>query len=112
MTRKRMFAEFEAHSVFNVLITAPVAVGGRSDRDRGQSCCASGAPLEPGQGGAGIPNRQTKPVFIHLPAVTHPQFDSFDVHLDRLMRGKLMLKVAVVTPESVSEGQMIQSMGL
>ncbi|MGK4551199.1 hypothetical protein, partial [Pseudomonas aeruginosa] len=55
---------------------------------------------------------QTKPVFIHLPAVTHPQFDSFDVHLDRLLRGKLMLKDAVVTPEAVSESEMIQSMGL
>ncbi|NIX91551.1 hypothetical protein HCG45_02120 [Pseudomonas fulva] len=30
----------------------------------------------------------TKPVFIHLPAVTHPQFDSFDVHLDRLLTRK------------------------
>lgn len=28
MTRKRMFAEFEAHSVFNVLIMPPVAAGG------------------------------------------------------------------------------------
>ncbi len=55
---------------------------------------------------------QQKEVFIHLPAVTHPQFDSFDVHLDRLLRGKLMLKDAVVTPEAVSESEMIYSMGL
>jgi hypothetical protein len=55
---------------------------------------------------------QTKEVHIHLPAVLHPQHDSFDVHLDRLLRGKLMLKDAVVTPESVSENEMIQSLGL
>jgi hypothetical protein len=55
---------------------------------------------------------QKKDVHIHLPAVRHPQFDSFDVHLDRLLRGKLMLKDAVVTPEAVSESEMIQSMGL
>lgn len=39
-------------------------------------------------------------MFIHLPALTHPQYDAFDVHLDRLLRGKLMLKDAVVTPRS------------
>ena len=55
---------------------------------------------------------QDKDVFIHLPAAMHPQYDSFDVHLDRLLRGKLMLKDAVVTPEAVSESQMVQSMGL
>ena len=51
-------------------------------------------------------------MFIHLPVVTHPQYDSFDVHLDRLLRGKLMLKDAVVTPEAVAEKDIIQSMGL
>lgn len=28
MTRKRLIAEFEAHSIFNVLIMSPVAAGG------------------------------------------------------------------------------------
>jgi len=55
---------------------------------------------------------QQKPVFIHLPTLTHPQYDAFDVHLDRLLRGKLMLKDAVVTPEAVSEREMAQAMGL
>lgn len=55
---------------------------------------------------------QLKPVFIHLPTLTHPQYDAFDVHLDRLLRGKLMLKDAVVTPEAVSEREMAQAMGL
>jgi hypothetical protein len=32
--------------------------------------------------------------------------------LDRLLRGKLMLKDAVVTPEQVSESDMIQAVGL
>jgi hypothetical protein len=52
-----------------------------------------------------------KEVHIHLSAVLHPQFDEFDVHLERLLRSKLMLKDAVVTPEQVSESEMIQSMG-
>ncbi|EKT4471316.1 DEAD/DEAH box helicase [Pseudomonas putida] len=116
MTRKRMIAEFEAHSGFNVLIMSPVAAG--------VGLTVIGAnhvvhlerhwnPAKEAQASDRVYRiGQTKPVFIHLPAVTHPQFDSFDVHLDRLLRGKLMLKDAVVTPESVSEGEMIQSMGL
>ena len=116
MTRKRLIAEFEAHSGFNVLIMSPVAAG--------VGLTVIGAnhvvhlerhwnPAKEAQASDRIYRiGQTKPVFIHLPAVTHPQFDSFDVHLDRLLRGKLMLKDAVVTPESVSEGEMIQSMGL
>lgn len=116
MTRKRLIAEFEAHSCFNVLIMSPVAAG--------VGLTVIGAnhvvhlerhwnPAKEAQASDRVYRiGQTKPVFIHLPAVTHPQFDSFDVHLDRLLRGKLMLKDAVVTPESVSEGEMIQSMGL
>ncbi|WP_313327449.1 DEAD/DEAH box helicase [Pseudomonas qingdaonensis] len=116
MTRKRLIAEFEAHRGFDVLIMSPVAAG--------VGLTVIGAnhvvhlerhwnPAKEAQASDRVYRiGQTKPVFIHLPAVTHPQFDSFDVHLDRLLRGKLMLKDAVVTPESVSEGEMIQSMGL
>nr|WP_237742401.1 DEAD/DEAH box helicase [Pseudomonas putida] len=116
MTRKRLIAEFEAHGGFNVLIMSPVAAG--------VGLTVIGAnhvvhlerhwnPAKEAQASDRVYRiGQTKPVFVHLPAVTHPQFDSFDVHLDRLLRGKLMLKDAVVTPESVSEGEMIQSMGL
>ncbi|WP_311060815.1 DEAD/DEAH box helicase [Pseudomonas aeruginosa] len=116
MTRKKLIAEFEAKSGFNILIRSPVAAG--------VGLTVIGAnhvvhlerhwnPAKEAQASDRVYRiGQTKPVFIHLPAVTHPQFDSFDVHLDRLLRGKLMLKDAVVTPEAVSESEMIQSMGL
>ena len=116
MTRKKLIAEFEAKSGFNILIMSPVAAG--------VGLTVIGAnhvvhlerhwnPAKEAQASDRVYRiGQTKPVFIHLPAVTHPQFDSFDVHLDRLLRGKLMLKDAVVTPEAVSESEMIQSMGL
>ena len=55
---------------------------------------------------------QEKDVHIHLPAVLHPDLDSFDVHLDRLLRGKILLKDAVVTPEPVSEDALMESLGL
>ncbi len=116
MTRKRLIAEFEVRSGFNVLIMSPVAAG--------VGLTVIGAnhvvhlerhwnPAKEAQASDRVYRiGQTKPVFIYLPATTHPQFDSFDVHLDRLLRGKLMLKNAVVTPESVSESEIIRSMGL
>ncbi|WP_268247111.1 helicase-related protein [Bacterioplanes sanyensis] len=55
---------------------------------------------------------QKKPVSIYLPAALHPQHDAFDVHLDRLLQGKLMLKDAVVTSEGVTESAMTKALGL
>lgn len=116
MTRKKLIAAFEARSGFNLLIMSPVAAG--------VGLTVVGAnhvvhlerhwnPAKEAQASDRVYRiGQQKDVFIHLPAVTHPQFDSFDVHLDRLLRGKLMLKDAVVTPEAVSESEMIHSMGL
>jgi SNF2 family DNA or RNA helicase len=116
MTRKKLITQFEDLEGFNVLIMSPVAAG--------VGLTVVGAnhvvhlerhwnPAKEAQASDRVYRiGQQKNVFIHLPAVTHPQFDSFDVHLDRLLRGKLMLKDAVVTPEAVSENEMINSMGL
>lgn len=116
MTRKRLIAAFETQPGFNLIIMSPVAAG--------VGLTVVGAnhvvhlerhwnPAKEAQASDRVYRiGQQKDVFIHLPAVTHPQFDSFDVHLDRLLRGKLMLKDAVVTPEVVSESEMAQAMGL
>lgn len=116
LTRKQLITAFEAKQGFNLIIMSPVAAG--------VGLTVVGAnhvvhlerhwnPAKEAQASDRVYRiGQTKEVHIHLPAVLHPQFDSFDVHLDCLLRGKLMLKDAVVTPESVSENEMIQSMGL
>lgn len=116
MTRKKLIVEFEARKGFNVLIMSPVAAG--------VGLTVVGAnhvvhlerhwnPAKEAQASDRVYRiGQTKPVFIHLPVVTHPQYDSFDVHLDRLLRGKLMLKDAVITPDAVAEKDVIKSMGL
>lgn len=116
MTRKKLITEFEAKPGFGIIIMSPVAAG--------VGLTVVGAnhvihlerhwnPAKEAQASDRVYRiGQAKNVFIHLPAVMHPQFDSFDVHLDRLLQGKLMLKNAVVTPEAVSENQMVQSMGL
>lgn len=116
MTRKKLIAAFEAKPGFGIIIMSPVAAG--------VGLTVVGAnhvihlerhwnPAKEAQASDRVYRiGQDKDVFIHLPAVMHPQYDSFDVHLDRLLRGKLMLKDAVVTPEAVSENQMVQAMGL
>lgn len=116
LSRKQLIAEFEAVSGFNILIMSPVAAG--------VGLTVVGAnhvihlerhwnPAKEAQASDRVYRiGQTKPVNIHLPAVLHPEYDAFDVHLDRLLRGKLMLKDAVVTPEAVSENEVLKSMGL
>ncbi|PHS01574.1 MAG: helicase [Leeuwenhoekiella sp.] len=116
LSRKQLITQFEAKAGFNVLIMSPVAAG--------VGLTVVGAnhvvhlerhwnPAKEAQASDRVYRiGQEKPVFVHLPAVLHPEFDAFDVHLDRLLRGKLMLKDAVVTPEAVSENEVMKSMGL
>ncbi|ERS84161.1 hypothetical protein Q667_18215 [Marinobacter sp. C1S70] len=116
LSRKQLITQFEAKAGFNILIMSPVAAG--------VGLTVVGAnhvihlerhwnPAKEAQASDRVYRiGQTKPVSIHLPAVLHPEYDAFDVHLDRLLRGKLMLKDAVVTPEAVSENEVLKSMGL
>lgn len=114
MTRKKIIDAFEKSDGFNILIMSPIAAG--------IGLTVVGAnhvvhlerhwnPAKEAQASDRVYRiGQIKDVFIYLPIVAHPQFDSFDVHLDRLLRGKVVLKDAVVVPESVSESEMIQLM--
>jgi SNF2 family DNA or RNA helicase len=116
LTRKKLISQFEAQAGFNVIIMSPVAAG------VGLTVVSANHvihlerhwnPAKEAQASDRVYRiGQQKPVFIHLPTLTHPQYDAFDVHLDRLLRGKLMLKDAVVTPEAVSEREMTSAMGL
>jgi SNF2 family DNA or RNA helicase len=116
LTRKGMIEDFEAVQGFNIIIMSPVAAG--------VGLTVVGAnhvihverhwnPAKEAQATDRVYRiGQTKDVFVHLPAALHPEYDSFDVNLDRLLSSKLMLKDAVVTPDVVSEAEMVKSMGL
>src|SRR5690554_159405 len=116
LTRKTMIEQFEATVGFNIIIMSPVAAG--------VGLTVVGAnhvihverhwnPAKEAQATDRVYRiGQQKDVYVHLPAALHPQFDSFDVHLDRLLNSKLMIKDAVVTPESVDEKSMVASLGL
>lgn len=116
LTRKKMIEQFEATAGFNIIIMSPVAAG--------VGLTVVGAnhvihverhwnPAKEAQATDRVYRiGQQKDVYVHLPAALHPQFDSFDVHLDRLLNGKLMIKDAVITPEPVDEQSMVALLGL
>tara|TARA_B110000211_G_scaffold34072_1_gene34345 strand:+ start:332 stop:3355 length:3024 start_codon:yes stop_codon:yes gene_type:complete len=116
LSRKGMITDFEAEEGFNIIIMSPVAAG--------VGLTVVGAnhvvhlerhwnPAKEAQATDRVYRiGQKKPVFIHLPCLLHPEYDSFDVNLDKLLAKKTMLRDAVVTPEVVSEHELMSSMGL
>lgn len=116
LSRKGMITDFEAQDGFNIIIMSPVAAG--------VGLTVVGAnhvvhlerhwnPAKEAQATDRVYRiGQKKDVFIHLPCLLHPEFDSFDVNLDRLLAKKTMLRDAVVTPEAVNERELLISMGL
>ena len=116
LSRKGMITNFEAKEGFNIIIMSPVAAG--------VGLTVVGAnhvihlerhwnPAKEAQATDRVYRiGQKKDVFIHLPCLLHPEYDSFDVNLDRLLAKKTMLRDAVVTPEAVNEHELINSMGL
>lgn len=116
LTRKGMIEDFEAVEGFNIIIMSPVSAG--------VGLTVVGAnhvvhverhwnPAKEAQATDRVYRiGQTRDVYVHLPVALHPEYDSFDVNLDRLLSSKLMLKDAVITPEVVTEAEMVKSMGL
>ena len=104
-TRKSMIAEFEAKEGFNSIIMSPVAAG--------VGLTVVGAnhvvhlerhwnPAKEAQATDRVYRiGQEKEVHIYIPLLHHPEFESFDVNLHRLLTQKTLLKDAVVTPEDV-----------
>lgn len=116
LTRKTMIEQFEATVGFNIIIMSPVAAGVGLTVVGANNVIHVERHWNPAKEAQATDRvyriGQQKDVYVHLPAALHPQFDSFDVHLDRLLNSKLMIKDAVVTPESVDEKSMVASLGL
>ncbi|MGF1792899.1 SNF2-related protein [Photobacterium profundum] len=104
-TRKSMIAEFEAKDGFNLIVMSPVAAG--------VGLTVVGAnhvvhlerhwnPAKEAQATDRVYRiGQKKDVHIYIPLLHHPEFESFDVNLHRLLTQKTLLKDAVITPEDV-----------
>ncbi|RPF20978.1 DEAD/DEAH box helicase [Myceligenerans xiligouense] len=115
-TRKSLIRRFEQAAGFNVIIMSPLAVG--------VGLTVIGAnhaihlerhwnPAKEAQATDRIHRiGQKRDVHVYLPMALHPDRDSFDVNLDRLLESKTVLKDAVVAPETVSEAEMFSGLGL
>lgn len=105
LSRSEIIDKFQKHSGFSILIMSPVAAG------VGLTICSSNHvfhverhwnPAKEDQASDRVYRiGQVNPVSIYLPASRHPDFTSFDVHLDNLLRSKINLKDAVVVPTTV-----------
>ena len=103
---------FEAVPGFNMIIMSPLAAGVR--------LTVAGANLErhwnPAKEAQATDRMywigQKREVHVHYPVALHPDVDSFDVNLDRLLRTKVALKDAVVVPQQVAQAEMERGLGL
>jgi SNF2 family DNA or RNA helicase len=115
-TRAGLIRQFEAAKGFNVIIMSPLAAGTGLTVVEANHVVHLERHWNPAKEAQATDRvyriGQKRNVHIYLPAVLHPELDSFDVHLDRLLAGKMMLKDAVVVPESVSEDEIFGAMGL
>ncbi|MGG5752762.1 helicase-related protein [Zafaria sp. Z1313] len=115
-TRRSIIKDFECRDGFNVIIMSPLAVG--------TGLTVIGAnhaihlerhwnPAKEAQATDRIYRiGQTRDVHVYLPLAVHPDRESFDVNLDRLLQQKTDLKDVVVVPEPVTESEMATAMGI
>ena len=115
-TRMAKIRAFEARDGFNIIIMSPLAAG--------VGLTVVGAnhavhlerhwnPAKEAQATDRIYRiGQTREVHVHYPMALHPDMESFDVKLDRLLRTKVALKDAVVVPQEVKRDELERALGL
>ena len=115
-TRMGKIRAFEARDGFNVIIMSPLAAG--------VGLTVVGAnhavhlerhwnPAKEAQATDRIYRiGQKREVHVHYPIALHPDVESFDVKLDRLLRSKVALKDAVVVPQEVKQNELERELGL
>ncbi|MCK9792327.1 DEAD/DEAH box helicase [Isoptericola sp. 4D.3] len=115
-TRLRKIRAFEARDGFGVIVMSPLAVGVGLTVVGANHAIHLERHWNPAKEAQATDRvyriGQTRPVHVYHPMALHPDVDSFDVNLDRLLRSKLALKDAVVVPESVTEDEIARAMGL
>ena len=105
LSRKTMIADFESKEGFNIIIMSPVAAGVGLTVVGANNVIHFERHWNPAKEAQATDRvfriGQVKDVNIYVPILHHPEFESFDVNLHRLLSQKSMLKDAVVTPGEV-----------
>lgn len=104
-TRKSMIADFEAKEGFNIIVMSPVAAGVGLTVVGANNVVHFERHWNPAKEAQATDRvyriGQTKDVNIYIPVLLHPEMESFDVNLHKLLSKKTQLKDSVVTPEQV-----------
>ncbi|WP_252176404.1 SNF2-related protein [Endozoicomonas sp. 4G] len=104
-TRKSMIQDFEAVKGFNIIIMSPVAAGVGLTVVGANNVIHFERHWNPAKEAQATDRvyriGQTKDVSIYVPILHHPELESFDANLHRLLSKKISLKDAVVTSEQV-----------
>lgn len=112
-TRQGIIDEFEATPGFEVLIMSPVAAGVGLTITSANNVIHLERHWNPAKESQATDRvyriGQTKDVNVYFPILLHPEVESFDVNLNRLLSSKQGLKDAVMVPDEVSPDEMITS---
>jgi hypothetical protein len=115
-TRKSVIRRFEQADGFNVIIMSPLAVGVGLTIVGANHAIHLERHWNPAKEAQATDRiyriGQKRDVHVYLPMALHPDRDSFDVNLDRLLVNKTFLSDAVVAPETVSGDELLNGLGL
>lgn len=115
-SRVKRIRRFEAREGFGVIIMSPLAVGVGLTVVGANHAIHLERHWNPAKEAQATDRvyriGQTRDVHVYYPMALHPDVDSFDVNLERLLRSKVSLSGAVVVPEHVSEEEVASALGL
>jgi SNF2 family DNA or RNA helicase len=104
-TRKSMIIDFESKEGFNIIVMSPVAAGVGLTVVGANNVVHLERHWNPAKEAQATDRvyriGQKIDVNIYIPVLLHPEMESFDVNLHRLLSKKTLLKDAVVTPEDI-----------
>ncbi len=110
-TRKRIIDNFQSKPGFGVIIMSPVAAGVGLTVTGANNVIHIERHWNPAKEDQATDRvyriGQEKEVNVYLPVSLHPEYDSFDVMLDRLLAQKTILGDAVVSPGVVTGSDMM-----
>ncbi len=112
-TRQVLIDRFQAQPGFGVMVISPVAAGVGLTITAANNVIHLERHWNPAKEAQATDRAyrigQTKDVNVYIPILTHPDFDSFDVNLNRLLNRKTSLKDAIITQEEVQMEDFVKS---
>ncbi|SEH07342.1 DEAD/DEAH box helicase [Candidatus Venteria ishoeyi] len=112
-TRQGLIDHFQEQPGFGVMLISPVAAGVGLTITAANNVIHLERHWNPAKEAQATDRAyrigQKKDVNVYIPILTHPDFDSFDVNLNRLLSGKTSLKDAIIVQEEIKTEELAGS---